>query len=73
MIERPEIWICEFSPIQNAFHVDTLSRILALNRKTAAEGKTPGFVILALAASAGEANAFCEKWRREYLREGANE
>lgn len=59
------IWCCEFSPIQNAFHVDTLDRVLEINRQTAAEGKSPGFVILALAASSEEAHALCESWRRE--------
>ncbi len=60
------IWVCEYSPVQGAFHVDTLERVLAVNRETAARGKSPGFVPLFLGLSSEEARTFAERWRLEH-------
>ncbi len=66
------VWVCEFSPTQGAFHVDTLERILEINRQTIAQGKAPGFVPLALFASSEEAHAFSERWQLEHPWKGAD-
>lgn len=58
------IWAAEYSPVQKAFHVDTLEKILEVNRQTAERGLSPGFVPLYIAASQEEARAFVERWRR---------
>lgn len=60
------VWVCEFSPFQGSFHMDTMERILETNRQTIAQGKAPGFVPLALFASSEEAYAFSERWRLEH-------
>ena len=60
------VWVCEFSPAQGAFHIDTLERILETNRQTVARGKAPGFVPLALFRSSEEAHAFAECWRKDH-------
>lgn len=60
------VWVCEFSPAQGAFHVDTLERILETNRQTVARGEAPGFVPLALFGSSEEAHAFAERWRKDH-------
>lgn len=60
------VWVCEFSPAQGCFHVDTLERILETNRQTVSRGDTPGFVPLALFGSSEEAHAFSERWRQNH-------
>lgn len=60
------VWVCEFSPAQGAFHIETLERILETNRQTVARGKAPGFVPLALFSSSEEAHAFTEQWRKDH-------
>lgn len=60
------IWVCEYSPKQRAFHVDTLERVLETNRRTAAEGLVPGYVILCAAATSEDAHAYAAKWEAEY-------
>ena len=63
------IWCVEYSPVQGAFHVDTLERALDINRQTVEEGRVPGYVILAITRTHEEARAFCDCWRQEHLRE----
>lgn len=60
------LWVCEYSPVQDALHVDTLKRVLAINRKTAGQGKAPGYIPLFLGTSSAEAHAFATRWRREH-------
>ena len=68
------VWMCEFSPTQGCFHVDTLEKILETNRQTVARGEAPGFVPLALFTSSEEAHAFPDRWRRNHFRkEGLHE
>ena len=62
------IWVCEYSPKQKAFHIDTLDRILEINRQTAAQGLEPGYLILCIAATSEDAHAFAEKWGAEHVR-----
>lgn len=61
------IWVCEYSPKQRAFHVDTLERVLETNRRTAAGGLVPGYVILCVAATSEDAHAFAEQFERECI------
>lgn len=61
-----DIWAVEYSPVQGVFHIDTLARVLAVNRETVAQGKEPGFILLYLAASSAEAHVLAEQWRREH-------
>lgn len=60
-----DVWVCEYSPKQRAFHVDTLEHVLETNRRTAAEGLVPGYVILCVAATSEDAHAFAAKWEAE--------
>lgn len=62
------VWACEYSPEQGAFHVDTLERILELNRQTVERGEAPGYIPLAVFCSSEEAHSFAERWRREHPR-----
>lgn len=59
-----EIWVCEYSPSQGAFHVDTLDRILSANRRATANGTVPGYIPLYAAASSEDAHAFAERWQQ---------
>lgn len=60
------IWVCEYSPRQKAFHIDTMERVLAANRRTAAQGLVPGYVILCVADSSEAAHDFAAKWEAEH-------
>ena len=60
-----DVWVCEYSPKQRAFHVDTLERVLETNRQTAAQGLEPGYVILHLAETSKDAHDFAEQFERE--------
>ncbi len=62
------IWVCEYSPKQKSFHVDTLERILEANQQTVAQGLEPGYVILSIAATSEAAHAFAERWEAEHER-----
>lgn len=64
------VWVCEFSPAQGCFHVDTLEKVLEVNRQAVARGDMPGFVPLALFRSSEEAHAFSERWQLEHPRKG---
>ena len=63
-----DVWVCEYSPKQKSFHVDTLDRILETNRKTAAQGLEPGYIPLYASTSQEDARAFAERWRCEHGR-----
>ena len=63
------VWAVEWSAEQNAFHIDLLERVLKINQRTAAEDKTPGYIILTTTRTHEEARAFCDHWRREHLKE----
>lgn len=62
------IWVCEYSPKQKAFHIDTLDRILEINRQTAAQGLEPGYLILCIASDSEAAHAFAREWEVEHGR-----
>ena len=59
------IWVCEYSLKQNAFHIDTLDRVLEANRQAVVQGEEPGYVILCIAADSEAAHAFTRKWEVE--------
>ena len=61
------VWVVEYSVTQAAFHIDTLDRVLELNRQTSKQGLSTGFAPLHIAATSEEAHTFAEKWRREHL------
>lgn len=64
------IWTVEYSPSQKVFHVDTLDKVLEVNRRTVAQGIAPGFVPLHVAATHEEAHDFIAQWIREHPEEG---
>lgn len=68
-----DIWVCEYSLVQKCFHVDTLTRILELNRSAVEKGQDTGFVPLYIALSSEDAHAFSERWQREHPQEGGYE
>lgn len=60
------IWTVEYSISQRAFHVDTVDKILEMNRRNVAQGLVPGYVILCAAATSEDAHAFAAKWEAEH-------
>jgi len=58
------MYVVEYSPTQGCFHIDTLDRILELNRSAVQQGKNPGYLPLALCNSNEEAKAFAAQWER---------
>lgn len=60
------IWVCEYSPKQKSFHVDTLERVLEVNRQTATQGLTPGYVPIYMTTTSADAHAFAEKWSTQF-------
>ncbi len=60
------IWVCEYSPKQKAFHIDTVDRVLEINRQTAAQGLETGYTILCMTATSEDAHIFAEKWEAEH-------
>lgn len=60
------IWTVEYSISQRAFHVDTVDKILEMNRRNVAQGIDPGFIPLYIAATIEDANAFVERWKHEH-------
>lgn len=64
--ERLDVWVCEYSPIQKAFHIDTLIRVLEKNRRALEAGKNPGYVMLHICATDQEALKFAEEWERHH-------
>lgn len=65
------IWTVEYSPSQKVFHVDTLDKVLEVNRRTVEQGLAPGFVPLHVAATIEDAHAFVERWDREHPEGGS--
>lgn len=59
------VWIVEYSPLQEAFHVDTLDKVLAANRQSVERGITPGYIPLHIAATREDAHAFVKRWKHE--------
>lgn len=58
----PELWICEYSPTQSCFHIDTLAKSLEVNRRSLAAGRPADYIPLYIARSSEEARAFAEQW-----------
>ena len=57
-----ELWICEYSPAQKCFHVDTLEKSLEINRAMLRCGQVPSYIPLGVFGSSEEAGEFCRAW-----------
>ena len=57
-----EQWICEYSPVQGCFHVDTLEKSLEINRAMLSCGQVPSYIPLGVFDSSEDAGEFCRKW-----------
>lgn len=57
-----ELWVCEYSPVQGCFHVDTLEKSLAINRAMLSCGRVPSYIPLGVFESIVEAKEYCCKW-----------
>lgn len=53
----------EYSAEQDCFHVDTLSRVLSMNRKNALEKRSVDYQIIAITESDDEALKACRDFR----------
>ena len=60
-----ELWICEYSPIQDCFHVDTLEKSLEINRATLNCGHAPCYIPLGVFESLEETETFCCEWKKK--------
>lgn len=58
-----DIWVVEYSPSQNCFHVDTLDRVLETNRRTVKDGNAPGYVPLQIFLTSEDAHDFAQIWK----------
>ena len=58
------VWVCEYSVTQGCFHVDTLGKVLEVNRVAALEGVNPGYVILGIFGTQREASDFAKRWEQ---------
>lgn len=58
-----EIWLVEYSPKQDAIHIDTLENILAANRRNIISGAYPGYFPLYAAIEYEEAKDFANSFR----------
>lgn len=63
-----ELWVCEYSPLQGCFNIDTIDRVLSKNRRALTEGKHPGYIPLWVGLSVQEAHTFAEQWECEHER-----
>ena len=63
-----EIWVCEYSPTQGCFHIDTLDKTLAVNRQGVASGHAADYILLYVAQSSEEALSFAKRWEAEHVR-----
>lgn len=59
-----DLWVCEYSPVQRAFHVTTLSVALGWNRFQMERGNFSGYVILDIFKTQEEARKDAERWRK---------
>lgn len=50
-----EIWVVEYSPIQKAIHVETLEKIMEVNKNSAVYGDYSGYMPLFAAETQAEA------------------
>ena len=64
----PEIWVCEYSPTQGCFHIDTLEKTLEVNRQGVASGLAADYLLLHIAQSSEEVHAFADKWEADHGR-----
>lgn len=55
----------EYSARQDCFHVDTLSRVLSMNRKNALEKRSVDYQIIAITESDDEALKACRDFREK--------
>ena len=65
------VWVVEYSPVQKAFHIDTVDRVLEINRRATAQGLAPGYTLLHIAATSEAAHDFAAQWEREHLEGGS--
>lgn len=59
-----ELWVCEYSITQKCFHIDTLEKVLEVNRSMLRSGRVPSYIPLGVFASDEEARKFCRDWVR---------
>ena len=57
-----ELWVCEYSHVQNCFHIDTLEKSLEINRAMLHCGQVPSYIPLGVFESSKEAGEFCREW-----------
>lgn len=60
-----ELWVCEYSPEQGCFNIDTLDSVLLKNRRALKEDKHPGYIPLWVGLSNADAHDFVKRWERE--------
>ena len=60
-----EYFTAEYSAEQDCFHVDTLSRVLSMNRKNALEKRSVDYQIIAITESDDEALKACRDFREK--------
>lgn len=63
-----QYYTAEYSASQNCFHVDTLQRVLRLNRANALGQRSVDYQIIAICNSDDEAMDVCRKFRKELAR-----
>lgn len=59
------VWVCEYSMEQGCFHVDTLDKVISMNRAAVLSGANPGYMPLAVCATDKEACEFANMWREK--------
>lgn len=58
-----DLWVCEYSPAQKAFHVTTLAVALGSNRFQMERGNFSGYIILDIFKTQEEAHRDADRWR----------
>jgi len=59
------IWTCEYSPTQGCFHIDTLQKVLEINRVAILRGANSGYVLLGLFETQRQAGDFAKQMEEE--------
>lgn len=63
-----QYYVAEYSASQNCFHVDTLQRVLRLNRANALGQRSVDYQIIAICSTDDEAMDVCREFRKEQSR-----
>lgn len=64
MLTSNELWVAEYSPTQNNFHIDTLAQSLATNREIFGTGVGDAWMILGIFDDYKEASNFTGSLQR---------